>query len=560
MEIMQMNILKNNDRNIDGELKQLLENAQAELQDAVQQQLGMIFKFVACDGDFVHTLAYGKLLYKIGFTPETLIGKKLGEVLPIQEVQRKIPYYQRAWAGEERVTYEGVLNGVHYMASLRPIFKEGKVVEVIASCVDITERVESEKRFQKMAEYSLTGVVIYNEERIIYTNPAACAILREDITNQPMEESLQGSAPHFQNQLRLAKESEKHFTTFEERLLLHDGTMIDVEISMTPIHYDGSPAIIVSFSDETKRRDAERTFEKAAKELKDVNFALNESSIVAITDRRGRIQFTNDKFCEVSKYTKEELIGQNHRLLNSGHHPKSFFKNMWKTIGSGETWRGEIRNRAKDGSFYWVHTTIVPFLNDEGIPYQYIAIRTDITERKNAEEALRISEEKLTYLAFHDPLTDLPNRRFYLKKLDELLKKFPNEKLAVVYMDMDHFKVINDLFGHNEGDAVLKKFAKVVRKSLPNEVFFARQGGDEFTMIMPNLAEEEEAIQYVEKILAALQQPVHNQHALTASIGISFYPKNGSTKDELMKFADKALYEAKRAGKNNYKIYDAEMM
>ncbi len=434
-------------------------------------------------------------------------------------------------------------------------------MEVIASCIDITERVESERRFQKMAQHSLTGVVIYNEEKILYTNPAACTILKEDITNQPMELSLQGSAPHFKNQLKLAKQSEKDFSTFEQKLLLHDGTMIDAKLSMTPIKYGGSPAIIVSFSDETKRRNAERTFEKAAKELKDVNYALNESSIVAITDCRGIIQFANDKFCEVSGYSKDELIGKNHQILNSGHHSKAFFQEMWKTIGSGETWRGEIRNQAKNGRLYWVHTTIVPFLSEDGTPYQYVAIRTDITERKNAEEALRISEEKLTYLAFHDPLTDLPNRRFYLKRLEELLEASheKNQKLAVIYIDMDRFKSINDRFGHDEGDIVLKEFSQMVQSCLPEDVVFARQGGDEFTMIVPNLEAEEEAIQLVEKIVETLQSPIHRQHELTVSVGLSFYPKDGTTKDELMRFADHALYEAKRDGKNNYKVYTENM-
>lgn len=556
-----MNALNVNDNKIDLELKKLLENAQIELQDALRKQLGMIFKFVFHDGDFVHTLAYGELLYKIGFTPETLIGKKMSEVLPAAEAKRKAYFYQRAWEGEEGVTYEGALNHVHYFVTLRPIFVEGKVVEVIASCIDITERVESERRFQKMAQHSLTGVVIYNEEKILYTNPAACTILKEDITNQPMELSLQGSAPHFKNQLKLAKQSEKDFSTFEQQLLLHDGTMIDAKLSMTPIKYGGSPAIIVSFSDETKRRNAERTFEKAAKELKDVNYALNESSIVAITDCRGIIQFANDKFCEVSGYSKDELIGKNHQILNSGHHSKAFFQEMWKTIGSGETWRGEIRNQAKNGRLYWVHTTIVPFLSEDGTPYQYVAIRTDITERKNAEEALRISEEKLTYLAFHDPLTDLPNRRFYLKRLEELLEESheKNQKLAVIYIDMDRFKSINDRFGHDEGDIVLKEFSQMVQSCLPEDVVFARQGGDEFTMIVPNLEAEEEAIQLVEKIVETLQSPIHRQHELTVSVGLSFYPKDGTTKDELMRFADHALYEAKRDGKNNYKVYTENM-
>lgn len=149
---------------------------------------------------------------------------------------------------------------------------------------------------------------------------------------------------------------------------------------------------------------SEQALKESIKELSDVQKALDESSIVAITDRRGIIKFVNDKFCEISQYTREELIGQDHRILNSGYHSKEFFKEMWRTIGTGNTWKNEIRNKAKDGSFYWVATTIVPFLNDKGKPYQYVAIRNDITEKKLAEESLKESEERYRKVVERSPL------------------------------------------------------------------------------------------------------------------------------------------------------------
>lgn len=295
---------------------------------------------------------------------------------------------------------------------------------------------------------------------------------------------------------------------------------------------------------------------KMLKVLNDIKYALDSSAIVAITDINGVITYVNDKFCQISQYERHELVGVTHRILKSGNHPKSFFKEMWDTITMGKKWEGQVQNRAKNGKLYWVDTTIVPLLDQDNKPYQYVAIRNEITDKKRMEIELRESKERYKKLAYQDVLTGLPNRLKFIETLNCLMQE--EAKLAILFLDLDRFKLVNDTFGHVFGDELLKSFVARLKQIVnEDDVIISRQSGDEFICIYRYQAETQ-VERLAERILHSVFKPFHingNEIFVTVSIGISLYPEHSVEVGELLRKADISMYTAKHNGGNKVSFY-----
>jgi len=318
------------------------------------------------------------------------------------------------------------------------------------------------------------------------------------------------------------------------------------------------------------------TYQKKIEEiLSNQRFAMNQHSIIAITNVEGSITYANDKFCNISGYTEEELLGQSHRLLNSHNKPSSYWKEMYEILEEKGIWQDEVKNRSKNGEYYWVDTTIIPFLDSKGTIDNYISIRTDITKYKLIQEKLeeyqnnleKIVQErtlelakandKLKLLSEIDVLTKLANRRKLDIDFAHKLKHAQGLKktMALFFLDLDKFKKINDTHGHLIGDTLLQIISNKLQNCLRDDEYLYRIGGDEFCILIPDFTTKDELRTLAKRLIIEISEITSIESLeidIGCSIGISLFPEDGNTLEELISTADQAMYFVKNSGKNNY--------
>ena len=462
---------------------------------------------------------------------------------------------------------------------------------VILALTVVAVRYVRIQRFAKQERNFLRGLtesinlgvlVLASDDRITFANSSAERILgypAGELTGKHMHDgvhvhpdgSLLPAEQCAVNRSVQGKQARLDCDVFYRR---RDGSVIPVYEQVSPFQgLDGADLIVV-FEDVSERKKAEATLRKLSQAIEQ-----SPASIV-ITDRNGSIEYVNEAFVSNSGYSRAEALGQNPRILQSGKTPAQTFQVMWATLLAGGTWRGELINRRKDGREYIESAVIAPVRQDDGQVTNYVAVKVDVTEHKAAEEEIQ-------HLAFFDSLTGLPNRRHIIERIQQAIgaSQRSGHFSAVMMLDIDHFKQINDTQGHAMGDRLLEQVGRRLKAAVRTEDVVARLGGDEFIIVTENIGSDEEmAALHAErvgaKVLAAMRLPVvlgeldehpdflNHSHLIdefthsyraTVSLGLTLFRGEWVSAETLLKQADLAMYKAKEEGRNALRFFNPDM-
>ena len=276
------------------------------------------------------------------------------------------------------------------------------------------------------------------------------------------------------------------------------------------------------------------------------------ANAILITDRRGRIEWANSAFLRISGYDLSELIGRTPALLKSGRQDRDFYRILWSTVLDGRPWQGELLERARDGSFYQVNQVITPLLDDQGRITHFIAIQHSFTQADQERSRMRFE-------AYHDALTELPNRRLFLERLDQAIHEATSGEVpvTVMFVDLDRFKPVNDNLGHAHGDKLLQAVAGRLKSGVRRSDLVARLSGDEFVVLLQGPLDDDDLARLAAGINRRIARPFHldgNTNRISASIGIARHPGHGADSTTLLAAADQAMYRVKALGGNGFRI------
>ena len=407
------------------------------------------------------------------------------------------------------------------------------------------------------------GLYVMNKDAIIeYVNPMASHILgytQKEMVGQNAHNLFHS---HYINDHLPQKDcpifkgviENQEFFSSEEFFTCKDGKIISVDISSKSLEKDNETSQIVTvFRDISEKRKIEKDMLLLTKALE------ASSNTIVITDKDAIVQWTNPAFEKLTGYEVKDIIGKNPKeFINSGKHPKEFFENLWNTILDKKPWKEELINKRKDGSLYHEELSITPVLDENNEIQNFIAVKQDISERKKRENDVK-------HFAFYDALTDLPNRRLLIEHLEQIMNTLARvrKSVAVLFLDLDKFKSLNDTHGHDAGDDLLIQIANRLNNTVRKQDIVARIGGDEFIIVLDDLpADFHQAKEHTkaisEKIRNTIKTPFELQnitYETTTSIGICIFNDELLKIDAILKRADIALYNAKENGRDNTCFY-----
>ncbi len=479
----------------------------------------------------------------------------------ISELKPRLPTVMISGAGDERIAVEAMKLGVKeylvkdeagsYLKLLPSIIEREIRVSRLQQEKDHAQRAlaDSEARFFSAFENTPLGMAIMDlAGRLQQVNSALCDLLgsrhEELLGSQLIDAVYPDDHKALRHAVRYLLNGELPSVQLESRFLRRDGELIwgMLYLGLVKADVTSPPEVIAQLMDITQRKCDEESQRQAA-----VVFD-NTSEGLLVTDSEGIILAVNRALCETCGYGADELVGKTPAVLKSGAYESAFYEAMWYALKQDGGWRGEIKNRRKSGEIYSAWATITGVSDPDGSIEQYVAVYSDVS-------ILKASEERFQHLAHHDVLTGLPNRLLLHARLEHALERAQRKhrSVALLFIDLDQFKPVNDMLGHDVGDELLREVARRLQETVRKEDTVARLGGDEFVVLLEGLEAKEDAVHIAEKLLAALNRSIFlrdHQVMIGASIGIAFFPDEAADSAALFKLADERMYQAKEQGRN----------